>query len=158
MVVISSIDPSEIVVDSHSSKGVTSFKAFLEYCRDNKSLSIKLDGERLPDSDFEIFVMKVLKQAGYKVVPQVGVKGFFIDIGVMHPSNEGMFIMGIECDGATYHSLKSARDRDRIKQHVLENQGWHIYRIWSTDWFNNPQKETRRLLDCLEQLQTLRQV
>jgi transcription elongation GreA/GreB family factor len=55
------------------------------------------------------------------------------------------FVLGVECDGATYHSAKSARDRDRLRQEVLEGLGWRLHRIWSTDWFNNPAREADRL-------------
>ncbi len=72
--------------------------------------------------------------------------GYFIDIGVKHP-NTNSFILGIECDGATYHSSKSARDRDRLRQEILESKGWKIHRIWSTDWFKNRDHEIERLLN-----------
>jgi very-short-patch-repair endonuclease len=82
---------------------------------------------------------------GCKPVPQVGVAGYFVDIGIRHPEWPHGFILGVECDGATYHSAKSARDRDRLRQEILENLGWKLHRIWSTDWFNNPRQEAERL-------------
>jgi very-short-patch-repair endonuclease len=78
--------------------------------------------------------------------------GFFIDIGVIDPINENRFYCGIECDGATYHSSRSARDRDRLRQEILESRGWRIYRIWSTDWFHRRQDQEARLLDYLASL------
>lgn len=71
-------------------------------------------------------------QNGIEVEPQVGTAGFFIDIAVKDQKNPGRYVMGIECDGATYHSLRSARDRDRLRQEVLEGLGWRLHRIWST--------------------------
>ena len=100
-------------------------------------------------SDFELSVARILKTHGYKVMPQVGVAGFFIDIGVRHPYREREFIVGIECDGATYHSAKSVRDRDRLRQEILESKGWKIHRIWSVDWFKNREKEIQRLLNTI---------
>ena len=64
--------------------------------------------------------------------------------------------MGIECDGATYHSSKSARDRDRLRQTILERLGWRIRRIWSTDWFKNPHAELQPIIRELNALQTER--
>jgi very-short-patch-repair endonuclease len=84
------------------------------------------------------------------VVPQVGVSGFRIDLGVIDPSQQGRFVLGVECDGATYHSARSARDRDRLRHEVLVNLGWRLHRIWSTDWFRNPQREIARLLAAIE--------
>src|SRR5208337_4825364 len=63
----------------------------------------------------------------------------------------GEFILGIECDGATYHSAKSVRDRDRLRQEILERKGWKIHRIWSTDWFKNRDREVQRLLNSVRQ-------
>ena len=73
------------------------------------------------------------------------VSGFFIDIGVKHKSFPDGFILGVECDGRAYHSSKSARDRDILRQEILEGLGWNIYRIWSTDWFLDPNKELKKL-------------
>ena len=92
----------------------------------------------------------LLHNAGYKVVYQVGQSGFRIDLGIKHSSVPYGYIAGIECDGALYHSSKWARDRDRLRQDILEEHGWNIYRIWSTDWFNNPHKEGTKLLEWLD--------
>src|SRR4029450_6776551 len=85
-------------------------------------------------------------------VPQVGVAGFFIDLAVRHPVKCGAFLLGIECDGARYHSGRSARDRDRLRQEILTNLGWKIHRIWSTDWFKSRDSEVRRMLRRIEEL------
>ena len=92
-----------------------------------------------------------LVERGYQVVPQVGVAGYFIDLAVKHPNRSG-FMLGIECDGAGYHSSRSARDRDRLRQQVLERLQWNIYRIWSTDWFDSPSQELGKLLLYLDRL------
>ncbi len=85
-------------------------------------------------------------------MPQIGVAGFFIDLGVKHPIRPGAFLLGIGCDGASYHSGRSARDRDRLRQEILENLGWKIHRIWSTDWFKNRDNEIKRLLERIQEL------
>lgn len=87
---------------------------------------------------------------GYNVVPQVGVAGFFIDLAVKHPTKHGSYVLGIECDGASYHSGRSARDRDRLREEILVNLGWKIHRIWSTDWFKSRGSEVQRLLQHIE--------
>lgn len=94
----------------------------------------------------------MLQESGYEVVPQLGVAGYFIDLAVRHPERSGAFILGIECDGAMYHSARSVRDRDRLRQEVLERLKWSIYRIWSTDWFRNPRAEFQKLTTALETL------
>jgi hypothetical protein len=88
------------------------------------------------------------------VEPQVGVSGFRIDLGVRHPDQPERFLAGVECDGARYHSSKSARDRDRLREEVLCGLGWDLVRVWSTDWFENPARETDKLVKRLEGLRS----
>jgi very-short-patch-repair endonuclease len=106
------------------------------------------------DSDFEIEVADRLRARGYVVEPQVGVSGFRIDLGVRHPDQPERFLAGVECDGARYHSSKSARDRDRLREEVLCGLGWDLVRVWSTDWFENPARETDKLVKRLEGLRS----
>ena len=98
--------------------------------------------------------MRRLQAHGYECEPQLGVAGYYLDLAVRDPGRPGRFLMGIECDGATYHSAKSARDRDRLRQDVLENLGWCIRRIWSTDWFKHPDAQLAPILRELESLRT----
>ncbi|WP_225489677.1 DUF3320 domain-containing protein [Vibrio vulnificus] len=106
---------------------------------------------KAPDSPFEEEVISVIRGLGYSVEPQVGCAGFYIDIAVRDTNKPGRYMLAVECDGATYHSSKSARDRDRIRQGVLEGLGWRFHRIWSTDWFRNRHRETERLHDALRE-------
>jgi hypothetical protein len=148
--VFSSMHPSDITPTEGTKKGVHALKAYLEYASSGILPDYGTATGKEPDSDFEVAVMKVLGDLGYGTVPQVGVAGFAIDIGVKHPERESDFILGIECDGATYHSAKSVRDRDRLRQEILETKGWRIHRIWSTDWFKNREVEIKRLRDAID--------
>lgn len=96
--------------------------------------------------------MRKLAAASYESEPQVGVAGFSIDLAVRNPDKTGEFLMGIECHSATYHSAKSARDRDRLRQEVLEGLGWEIRRIWSTDWFRNADAQIQPIVAELARL------
>ena len=151
--VFSSLDPDNIHASAASSWGLRSLKGYLTFARTGVLDSPETDTAQ-PTNDFENSVSSVLKGKNFRVVPQVGVAGFFIDLAVTHPSKPGKFILGIECDGASYHSGRSARDRDRLRQEILEKLGWKIYRIWSTDWFKNRTSEIKRLLDHVEGLLT----
>ena len=102
------------------------------------------------DSPFEDDVAGEIRALGYEVVPQVGCSGFRIDIGVVDPAEPGRFLLGVECDGATYHSAATARDRDRLRQQILEQLGWRIHRIWSPDWVTRREGEIRRLRQAIE--------
>jgi very-short-patch-repair endonuclease len=100
--------------------------------------------------------MQAIARHGYQLHAQVGSGGFFIDLAVLDPEQPGRYLLGIECDGATYHSSRSARDRDRLRQQVLEGLGWRIHRIWSTDWFTYPDRELRKVLAAIEQAKAAR--
>ena len=151
--VFSSMRPEDIVVDGKTPEGTRALRNYLEFAR-NGVLPMERETNLPPDSDFEIAVMDVLKGKGYEVEPQLGVAGFRIDIGVKHPAHKSGYLAAIECDGASYHSGVSVRDRDRIRQEILESLGWRnrIWRIWSTDWFRNPLAETEKLVQFLDEL------
>jgi very-short-patch-repair endonuclease len=95
-------------------------------------------------------VAERLSAKGWVLQPQIGVSGFRIDLGVVDPDLPGAFLAGVECDGATYHRGATARDRDRLRQLVLERLGWRILRIWSTDWWTNAAREADRLHTALQ--------
>jgi len=121
-------------------RGVDALKTFLEYA-ETGNIDIPRVTGREADSRFEEAVAARLRALDFDVDHQVGSAGFFIDLAVRDSSRPGRYVMGIECDGAAYHSARSARDRDRLRQQVLEGLGWKIHRIWSTDWFRNPELE-----------------
>ncbi|MRR54258.1 MAG: DUF4011 domain-containing protein [Deltaproteobacteria bacterium] len=146
-----SLRSADIKLNENPSKGTQALKAYLSYAETGILTDCPTTGGREPDSDFEKSVAYHLQLQGFRTVAQVGVAGFFIDIGVMHPERDGEFILGVECDGAAYHSAKSARDRDRLRQEILERKGWRIHRIWSTDWFKNRDREVQRLLNSVRQ-------
>ena len=146
-----SMRANDLRVEESTRWGVKALKNYLAYAQSGHLDAGELTG-REPDSEFERWVMGMLQESGYEVVPQLGVAGYFIDLAVRHPERSGAFILGIECDGAMYHSARSVRDRDRLRQEVLERLKWSIYRIWSTDWFRNPRAEFQKLTAALETL------
>jgi very-short-patch-repair endonuclease len=148
-VVFSSIEAGDIRIDA-APRGTRMLREFLHFAETGKISAGNVTGGEA-DSPFEEAVARVIRSDGYEVVPQVGVSGFRIDLGVIDPSQPGRFILGVECDGATYHSARSARDRDRLRHEVLLSLGWRLHRIWSTDWFRNPQREIARLLTAIQQ-------
>jgi very-short-patch-repair endonuclease len=149
VVVFTSMAPEDIE-DEGRHWGVRVLKGYLRYARDGHVLLQGSGGEC--ESDFEQWVLETLKGSGFDAVPQLGFAGYRIDLAVRHPQKPGTFICGVECDGAAYHSARSVRERDRLRQEVLERLGWNIYRIWSTDWFRNPSLQSKNLIDHLRRL------
>jgi len=154
MHVFSSMRAEDVQVTETSKRGVQALRGFLHFAEKGNMDGLSQITGKAPDSDFEVAVITALESAGFRCEPQVGVAGFFIDIAVRDPGKQGRYLMGIECDGATYHSAKSARDRDRLRQDVLEGLGWRIRRIWSTDWFSNPEEVLEPIIRELHQLKT----
>lgn len=148
LALFTSLDPSQIVAEGKQ-RGVRVLKEFLEYAASGTIQHGRKTGQE-PDSDFERWFLSRLKSAGYTAHPQVGVARYRIDIGIVHPDKPGSYIVGLECDGATYHSSKAARDRDRLRQSVLEELNWRIHRVWSTDWYRDPEREFARLIKRIE--------
>jgi very-short-patch-repair endonuclease len=151
VVLFASLRPEDIVVDpERTAPGVRVLRDYLQYARDGRLERGVLTGGEA-DSPFETSVANALRSRGHDVALQVGVAGYSIDIGVRHPSQPGRFVLGVECDGATYHSAKSARDRDRLRQEALERLGWYLARVWSTDWFRDPTSEADRISALVRQ-------
>jgi len=146
--VFSSITAEDIRIDERSKLGVVALKTFLKYAETGVLGGPVFTG-KAADSPFEEAVQELLVKHGFQVDNQVGVAGFFIDLAIVDPETPGRYLIGIECDGAAYHSAPSARDRDRLRQEILEAHGWTIHRVWSTDWFQRAQNETDRLLRAL---------
>ena len=147
--VFASLHAADIDLARAPGRGVQAFKSFLEFAETGRLDVAKRTG-REEDSPFEEAVRRAVEGLGYEVHPQVGVAGFFVDLGVVDPAKPGRYLLGIECDGAAYHSSRSARDRDRLRQAVLEDHGWTIHRVWSTDWFQRPAEQLARVAAALQ--------
>ena len=144
----SDIAPSE-------NPGVNALRAFL-HLAETGDFDVTAVGEGEPENDFELGVRTELVRRGYTVDAQVGCAGYRIDLAVRDPRRPGRYLLGIECDGAMYHSAKSARDRDRLRQEVLKSRSWRIHRIWSTSWFHDPEKEIRFAITAIEEAKSSR--
>jgi very-short-patch-repair endonuclease len=142
--IFTNMQPEDIDLNRTNKRGVHALRAFLTYARSG-SLDVPTPTGGDADSPFEEAVGRVLAARGHRVVRQVGSAGFRIDLAITDPRQPGRYLLGIECDGATYHGSRSARDRDRLRQQVLESLGWRIHRVWSTDWFRNPGRQVERI-------------
>lgn len=149
---VGSIRPTDIKSDVNA-EGVKMLRSYIEFAIKGKAaLENELSYDKFVDVDspFEEAVYDFLVSRGYKVSTQVGCSGYRIDMAVKHPTLDGRFVIGVECDGATYHSSRTARERDRLRQSVLEDMGWKFHRIWSTDWIKDPITEGELLVHVVE--------
>ncbi|ESQ73592.1 DUF3320 domain-containing protein [Asticcacaulis sp. AC402] len=134
----------DIDLERTPARGVAALKLFLTFAETGR-FDAGDTAAAGHDSAFEAEVAGRLTQAGYAVHSQIGASGFRVDLAVADPETPGRFVLGIECDGAQYHASRSARDRDRLRQQVLEAHGWIIHRIWSADWYLRPNEELKKL-------------
>jgi hypothetical protein len=147
--VVASVKASEFT--ETGSRGVSVLKKYLDFAERGLLALVDIDGSGgEPESPFEVDVLKEIRKMGYDAVPQVGQAGYRIDIGIRNPRSPGTFALAVECDGATYHSSRVARDRDRLRQEVLEGLNWKFHRIWSTSWFLDRAGEISRLQSAIE--------
>lgn len=169
IMVVSSIEPEDLNVSNASERGPKLLKSYLKYARAvsggktedirsviqeiNEAVNTHAVHQSLHfDSPFEEQVYQQLRNMGYEITTQVGMSGYRIDMAVVHPDDRSRFILGIECDGAMYHSSPSARERDVYRQRYLESRGWTIERIWSRNWWRNPANEVERIDQRIKEL------
>lgn len=162
IIVVSSIEPEDLNVANTSERGPKLLKSYLKYARAvsggkiedinaviqeiNETVNTHFVQQALHfDSPFEEQVYQQLRNLGYEISTQVGMSGYRIDMAVVHPNDHSRYILGIECDGAMYHSSPSARERDVYRQRYLESRGWTIERIWSRNWWKDPITEIERI-------------
>ena len=148
IVLVSSIRYTDIDPTKTQNQGPFLLKNYLEFAERGASAltasPVSTGGEY--ESPFEEQVGEALHRAGYTIHRQVGTSKYRIDLAIVDPRNPGRYLLGIECDGKTYHQSKTARDRDRLRQEILEGLGWQIHRIWSTEWIRNPELELDRVV------------
>ncbi|OAS85992.1 AAA domain-containing protein [Metabacillus litoralis] len=167
--VVTSIEPNELSVGSTKNDGPKFLKSYMEYAKavsqvkkeeieavlsnlNEKQNTKKQTGPLLFDSPFEEQVYNALTNLGYKVDTQVGMSGYRIDQAIVHPNHPEKYILGIECDGAMYHSSPSAKERDVYRQRFLETKGWKITRIWSRNWWKNSSAEIEKIDQLVKKL------
>jgi very-short-patch-repair endonuclease len=150
MVVFSSMRGDDINPASATSRGPALLREFLLYAERGQLQSATATPSADAESEFERQVMEELTRRGVNLQAQVGAAGYRIDMAVVDDEMPGRYVCGIECDGVAYHASETARDRDRLRQQVLEARGWQIHRVWSTDWFKDREGQIERLMKMID--------
>lgn len=154
MKVYSTLRSDQIDITRTASEGVAGIKAFLEYSEKGKMvLTQKNYIRKAKPNSFEKLVAEEIQKSGYIVHTDIGCSGYRIDIGVVNPENPSEYILGILTDGENYKSAKTAKDREVVRMEVLRLLGWNIYKLWSPDWWDNPQKVLQDILVSIKEAQ-----
>ena len=102
---VGSIMPADIDIDKISSEGSKLLRAYIDFAiNGTESLVLEIAEYDVIeyDSPFEEAVYNYFDRRGYKVAKQVGCSGYRIDMAVKHPTLNGVYVLGIECNGASY--------------------------------------------------------
>jgi very-short-patch-repair endonuclease len=146
MTLVSAFAHADMDPDRSTKLGVELLRLYLQYAH-TRGQELGERALAIPElNPFEVDVRDALERVGIPLSPQYGSSGFRIDFAAKHPVQPGRLVLAIECDGASYHSSETARDRDRLRQEHLQRLGWRFHRIWSQDWFTNKERETQRAL------------
>jgi len=153
-ILVSSLRAPDLGGVNPNNRGAVALRGFLEFAERGGELpseaAVLSDAET---NEFEEAVHAALVARGLTVDMQVGASRYRIDLAVRDPREPRRYLLGIECDGVTYHSSRTARDRDLLRQLVLQRMGWRIHRIWSTEWFHDPERAIAGVLRSVEQAQ-----
>jgi DNA polymerase III delta prime subunit len=152
--VFSSLKAEQMDLARTQAAGVRDLKHFLEFAeRGPRALAEATHGSRDQFANpFEAAVASALAGKGWELHTRIGASAFRIDLAVVHPDMPGAYLTGIECDGATYHRSATARDRDKLREQVLRGLGWEILRVWSTNWWIDPEGALKKLDTGLQAL------
>jgi hypothetical protein len=151
LVVVSSIRAADLDLSASQAEGVRHLHRYLDFAeRGLPALELPAPPGGATPAPLEADVMREIEALGYTVLPHVGCSGFRVDLGVLDPKDSTRFLLGIECDGASYHATPTARDRDRLRHEVLGDLGWRLHRVWATEWFHRRHQEIERLREALE--------
>ena len=131
-----------------SAEGVKLLRQYLQYVESGGTNLGDRVLEKPALNPFEVDARDALTRRGLKLTAQYGSSGYWIDFAVQHPNQPGRYVLAVECDGATYHSSETARDRDRLRQEQLERLGWKFCRIWSSEWFYNKDAAVQKVLEA----------
>ncbi len=147
VILVSSFSHRDMDPGRSSAKGAELLRQYLEYAASGgKELGAGVSD--VPLNPFELSIKEGLERRGIPVTPQYGVSGYRIDFACAHPDEPGRMVLAVEADGASYHSSHTARDRDRLRQQILEGKGWRFHRIWSTAWFRDREAELDKAEDA----------
>lgn len=157
--------PSLLAASGNKGKGI--FYAYLAYAKaieeyDPKSKSAVLEQVKMNSESNEQNISRINKTLfedevyislckhipSDRLVVNYTTGGFLIDIAVL-PEDKSGRIVAIECDGSSFHLSPEAYAWDIFRAKYLEKFGMNFIRVWSVNWWNNHERELKRLIDYI---------
>jgi very-short-patch-repair endonuclease len=146
LTLVSSFSGHDVDPDRVTKAGARMLADYLDYASSGGSAPHATGAAKL--DSFEQDVRDRLAARGITVVPRYGVGGYRVDFAATHPRDPGRMVLAIEADGASYRKSGSVRDRDRLRGEHLQRLGWSYHRLWSTNWFRDPEAEVARVVEA----------
>ena len=147
--IVSSILPSDFNLASTESEGIKMLHDYIAFAMNGGATLPSAHASQTPD-EFKSAIATFLRENGYDLVENLGFSDYKIDIAIVHPERAKEYVAGIECDGLSYVSARTVRDRDRLRSSVLTSMGWQLYRVWSAEWYKNSDIEKTKLLTFVD--------
>lgn len=144
----SSMRAEDIDVSRVSGRGPKVFREYLRFAQ--SGAQVEAAGSSEASDRLVQIIQEQLTDRGYEVQAHVGIAGVFVDLAVVDADNPDRYLLGIDIDGESYRSSRSARDRDRTRHAVLGSQGWNMHRIWTIEWFRRPVEQLNELIGAIE--------
>lgn len=154
MMIFTSFDPTLLSQMNSSARGAQELYSFLRYAK-NGSNALAIDNNTQIEMPvgIEKQIAKKLEKLGYKAVVDVGKSSFRVDIGIVDPTDDGKYILGVICDSYSYENASTSRDRNIIQPTTLKMLGWNIMRIWSFDYLDDPELVINTIVKEIKELE-----
>ena len=149
MVVYSSMRSSHIDLRRSNALGVIGLKSFLEYAERGGRMVAPTTAEQTEEQVVVNQLADRLHADGYTTRTQVGRSKFKVDLAVADRHNPNRYVLGVLLDGRSYYSTKTTRDREIVQPSILASLGWTVMRLWTLDWYENPDRAYQRVVEML---------
>jgi very-short-patch-repair endonuclease len=117
--------------------------------RGRSALPPRASVKQKDDGGFELSIAESVRKQGYEVHSQIGCSDFRIDPGIVDKQNPSAYILGVLTDGKNYHAATTSRDREIVQVDVLKSLGWNVHKIWSTEWWEKPDKVISGIMEAI---------
>jgi very-short-patch-repair endonuclease len=150
MIVFSTLKSEQIDLNRTNSEGVMGLKAFLAYAEKGKvALPVRSKKGNSDGMGYEHVIAQELIKHGYEVHSQIGCSAYKIDLAIVDKKNSSSYILGILTDGKNYQRAHTSKDREVTQLSVLQQLGWNIHKVWSTEWWEKPDRVTNDILEAI---------
>ncbi|MEO8698324.1 MAG: AAA domain-containing protein, partial [Acidimicrobiales bacterium] len=146
MTLVSSFVTTDIDLGRTNARGVALLRDYMVYA-DSSGGAAARGASGVALDPFLEHVRGWMASLSLPVTPMVGQSMYRVDFALAHPT-DGSRGLAVECDAQTYSEARTTRDRDRLRPEALQRLGWDVHRVWSAQWYRDPQSEAQRIQEA----------